>query len=77
MGERFLGSGGSHASCLSIKGLLKREIKLQKALRDGADHGEAEADAQGMWIQKNTTPTTRDMKGTRPPVEAGRGRGEA
>ena len=41
------------------------------------EHGEGEADSQGTGGQKNTTPTTQDWKGTGPPIEVGRGGGQA
>ena len=47
MGEQFPGSGGTKATSLRAKVHPKRDIKLQKTPRDGREHGEGEADAQG------------------------------
>ena len=52
----------------------QRGIKLHTTPRDGAEHGEGEADAQGKG-KKEHEATTRDRKETGPPVKEGRGRG--
>ena len=48
--------------------------KIQKTPRDGTEHGEGEAEAQGMGEEEHGT-TTQDHQGSGPPVEVVRGEG--
>ena len=51
---------------------MKREIKLQKTPRLGAEHGESDVGAQGTGGKKNTMPNTRERTSIGPPVKASR-----
>ena len=71
MGKQSPGSEGAEDSSFQAKG-HPTGINLQKTSRDGAEHGEGEAEAQGTGDEEHDA-TTRDQQGTGPPVEAGRG----
>ena len=67
------GIGGAQSSSLSAKGHPKREIKIQKTPKYGAEHREGEVDAHMTVVYKNTTPTDWDPQVTGPLVKANRG----
>ena len=71
LGEQLPGGGGSQASIIHAK-VHSVGIKLQKTPRDGAEHGEGEAQEQET-VEEEHSATTRDRQGTGPPVEEGRG----
>ena len=60
LGNQSPVSGGAKASSLSANRHPKREIKFQKTPRDGPEHREGEADAQGTGGKRNKTPTTQE-----------------
>ena len=71
-GKRFPGTGDAKDFSLSAQGHMKWKIKFQKTPRDGAEHREGDAGAQGTGGKNNRMPNTWERPRTGPPVEASR-----